>query len=153
MIPLDTGNLYRSGKKLMDLFRLPPESEIAYTDGCREIMIRWVNNEVKFTSKAILYYSMKYLPRDSADEDFIESQLVEFVPWHNVEGIYKVKGDTTLKTFDSEIIRKWLVDIIDPVIPYPFLHLSKWQIVYIDTGKPKSSRSKGGKRRFREEVD
>jgi Holliday junction resolvase RusA-like endonuclease len=153
MIPLDNGKLYRSGNAFMDLFRLPPESEIAYTDGCREIMIRWVNNEVKFTSKAILYYNPKYIARDSAYEDYIESQIVYFIPWNNIYSIYKVKGDKKLKTYDSISLNNCLSKIVDPVIKYPFFRLANWQLVFIDKGKPKSSRSKGGKRRFKEEID
>jgi hypothetical protein len=145
------GPLYHKGKDFLERLRLPHESEIAYTDGCREIMIKWENN-VKFTSKAILSYDRMYLPIRQRDDDWIETTLVEFCPWHNIEAIYKIKQDKLLNTYNSDFLKKCLLEIQDPEMRYPFLRVSPWQIVYIDVGKPKSSRSKGGKRRFREDV-
>jgi len=148
---MDIGPLYHPGKSLLDHLRLPHESEIAYTDGCRDHMIRWENN-VKFTSKAILYYDRMHIPIDHRDDDWIETTVVEFCPWHNVDAIYKIKTDKILKKYDSDFLKKELIIFHDPQMPYPFIHVSPWQIVFIDVGKPKSSRSKGGKRRFREDV-
>lgn len=75
----------------MEYLRLPPESEISYTDGCRSLMVEWLSG-VKFTSKAILHhYSQynKYLPKDYQYADWIDSELIEFCPWHNIDGIYR----------------------------------------------------------------
>ena len=148
----DIGPFYKTGKRLLEHLRLPYESEIAYTDGCREVMIRW-HDSVKFTSQAILYYDRMYLPKDPSDDDWIETTQVTFCPWHNVDAIYKIKTDKLLETFRYDFLRKNILNFQDPRIPYPFIHVSPWQIVYIDVGKPKSSRSKGGRRRFREDLN
>ena len=100
----DIGPLYHPGKSFLDRLRLPYESEIAYTDGCRDLMIRW-ENSVKFTSKSILHYDRMSLPIHRRDENWIETNIFEFCPWHNIESIYKIKSDKLLNTYSSKFLK------------------------------------------------
>ncbi len=143
--------LFHDGKELFDKFALSFESEITFTDYCKELIINHQNN-IRFTSKCLIFMYPKR-GFNNIYNDWIEVQMLEFFPWHNVLNFQNVKGNKVLEEFDQQAIADWLFGINDLSIKFPCIDVRKDHIALIFEGRPRSMRSKGGKRSFKEKVE
>lgn len=143
--------LFHKGTELFDRFSLSEESEITYTDFCTETIFPYLPN-IRFTAKSLIFsFPKEGFPNDH--HDWIEVDRLEFIPWRNVLSFRNVKGTKLIDQFDQTAVNNWLSEIIDPVIDFPYIDVRKGHIAFIVNGMPRSMRSAGGKRSFREKVE
>jgi Holliday junction resolvase RusA-like endonuclease len=144
-------SLFHSGKGLFDRFRVSIESEITFSDYCRELLFP-DRDHIIFTSKALI---ITY-PKDgfeSIQDDWLEVEHLEFYPWDNVLTLQNIRGDKVLEEFDKTQIMEWLSTICDPQIDYPYINVRKGNIAFIVAGNPRSVRSRGGRMALRRQVE
>lgn len=144
-------SLFHSGKELLDRFRISPESEITFADYCKDLLFVYRDN-IKFTSKALMFTYPKN-GFENIQDDWLEVESLELHPWQTVLMIQNVKGTTVIEEFRETEIREWLATINDPPLDYPYVTVRKGNIAFIVHGKPRSVRSNGGKKKFRQEVE
>ena len=138
--------IFNAGADLFDRFNLSLESEIIYSDNCRD-MIYVHQHGIKFTDKALLI-----MKPDHERDNWIECEFIEFCPWDNIIGFQNVRGTEILEEVSQPEICKWLSTIPTPRLRYPFLSARCGHIAYIVKGVPKSVRSKKGKIRLKQDV-
>jgi hypothetical protein len=138
--------MFHTGSELFERFNLSLESEIIYSDYCRN-MIFVYQHGIKFTDKAILILS----PANDHD-DWIEAESIDFNPWENIIGFQNVRGSDIIEEFSRPEIDNWLSTIHTSYLQYPFLYARRGKVAYIVEGIPKSARSKKGKERLKKEV-
>ena len=138
--------LFHDGHELFRKFKLSVESEITYTDGCKD-MIFLYKNGIKFTPKAflILRQTFEY-------DEWLGAGTIGFYSWDNVCNIQNVKGITVLEEFNRVDIAEWLAGLPSRDLKYPFLHVRTGDVAYIVEGAPMSVRSRKGKERLKEDV-
>lgn len=138
--------IFHTGADLFDRFNISVESEITYSDYCKD-MIFAHKHRIRFTDKALL---MLHPAREY--DDWIEAELIEFYPWDNVIGFQNVQGREILEEFSRSEIDEWLSTIPTPRLQYPFLNARHGNIAFIFQGVPKSSHSSKGKKWLKQEV-
>lgn len=143
--------LFHHGTELFDKFRLSLESEITFSDYCKDQMFAY-RDTIKFTSKSLIFFHPKAGWEKYGSDDWIETESLDFYPWHSVLNFQNIKGDKILQEFGETEINKWLPTINDPELDYPYINVRKGHIAFIVTGKPKSVRSRGGKLRLKKEI-
>lgn len=144
-------SLFHLGKELFDQYGLSLESEITFSDYCRNLIFGYRDN-IKFTSKSLIFFYPKDgLERYSLD-DWIENKNIDFYPWDSVLSFQNIKGDKILEEFGVTDINRWLATIQDPKIDYPYIYVEKGHIVFIVIGTPRSIRSRKGKLWLKKEV-
>ena len=144
-------NLFHDGKELFDKFALSIESEITFTDYCKDMIFPHQAN-IKFTSKSLIFTYPKDGFNDSCD-DWIEVEMLDFYPWHNVLNFQNIKGAEVLEEFDRQAIADWLSGIDDPSVTFPYIDVRMGHIAFVAEGRPRSMRSKRGKRSLKEKVE
>jgi Holliday junction resolvase RusA-like endonuclease len=144
-------NLFHEGKELFDKFELSIESEITFTDYCKDMIFIHQAN-IRFTSNSLIFTYPKNGFHNKHD-DWIEVEMLEFYPWHNVLNFQNVKGAEVLEEFDQQAIADWLAGISDPPITFPYIDVRTGHITFVADGRPRSMRSTGGKRSFKEKVE
>jgi Holliday junction resolvase RusA-like endonuclease len=82
-----------------------------------------------------------------------EVDRLEFYPWYNVLSFENVKGVEVVDEYDQTDIANWLSGIYDPPITFPYVNVREGHIAFIVDGKPRSMRSAGGKRSFKDKVE
>ena len=110
-------SLFHSGKELFDRFGLSVESEIIFADYCSALIFVYRDN-IRFTSKALLFVSPKEAYRDIQDE-WIAVDSLDFVPWQSVLSFENMKGSKITEHFDEVAIRDWLSGVNDPLLDFP----------------------------------
>ena len=138
--------LFHRGSELFDAFGVSLESEITYTDFCKELI--WLHRDgIRFARDALLITDLR-----QSDGDWAEAGELRFYPWDNVQGIRNVKGATILQEYECDQIREWVSSLAQSSVTYPYLGVTRGHIAFVLEGAPRSVRSKGGKARLREEV-
>ena len=144
-------SLFHDGKELFDKFGLSIESEITFTDYCSDLIFSY-QPHIRLTSKSLIFTYPKEGFHNSYD-DWIEIDRLEFHPWHNVLSFQNVSGSGLDAQYDQQAIANWLSGISDPPIRFPYVDVRIGHIAFIVDGGPRSIRSSGGKRSFREKVE
>jgi Holliday junction resolvase RusA-like endonuclease len=144
-------SLFHDGKELFDKFALSIESEITFTDYCSELIFPY-QHDIRFTSKSLIFTYPKEGFHNIHD-DWIELDSLEFHPWYNVLSFQNVKGVEVTHEYDQIAIANWLSGISDPPITFPYVDVRKGHIAFVVNGKPRSIRSEGGKRSFKDKVE
>jgi len=145
-------SLFHLGKELFNKFGLSLESEITFSDCCKNQIFVYRDN-IRFTSKSLIFFHPKYGSEKYISDDWIETESLDFYPWHSVLNFQNVKGTKILQEFGETEINKWLSTIKDPELNFPYINARREHIAFIVIGKPKSVRSQGGKRRLKKEVE
>lgn len=144
-------SLFHDGKELFDKFALSLESEITFTDYCSDLIFTR-QADIRFTSKSLIFtYPNEGF--ESSRDDWIAAGRLEFYPWYNVLSFQNVNGAEVVDRYDQTAIGDWLSGIHDPPITFPYVNVRKGHIAFVVDGKPRSMRSTGGKRSFREKVE
>lgn len=144
-------SLFHLGQELFNKFGLSLESEITFSDHCKDQIFPY-RDKIKFTSKSLIFFHPKYVWGEYGSDDWIETESLDFYPWHSVINFQNIKGEKVLKEFGEIDINKWLSTIKDPELDYPYINVRRGHIGLIIMGKPKSVRSKGGKLRFKKQI-
>jgi len=135
--------MFHAGIELFEKFRVSVESEIGFTDFCKDLLFPYKHG-IKFTSKALLFLD----PRRE-HHDWHPSSTIEFIPWDNVRSIENVRGSRVTKRTTAPVFKKWLSTLQDSVIEYPYIFAEPGSIAIILQGVPRSERSAGGKKRMK----
>lgn len=144
-------SLFHHGKELFDKFGFTIESEVTFSDYCRDLIFPH-QPSIRFTSKSLIFINPKEGFKDSAD-DWIELASLEFHPWQNILNFQNVEGTEIIAQYDEQTIAHWLLELNDPVIDFPYIDVRKGHIAFVVLGKPRSVRSKGGKISFTKKVE
>lgn len=145
-------SLFHFGKELFDKFSLSIESEITFSDYCKDQIFVYRDN-IKFTSKSLIFFRPKDGWEKYSSDDWIETESVDFYPWYSILNFQNIKGQKVLQEFDETEINKWLATVKDPNLDYPYINVQRGHIVFITVGRPKSVRSKKGKLRLKKDVE
>ncbi len=144
-------SLFHHGNELFDRFGLSVESEITFTDYCSNLICPY-RSIIRFTSKSLILASLKAGFHSSYD-DWIEVETLEFHPWQGILSFQNMKGAEIIEQYDQKAIGDWLSTVTDPPMSFPYVDVQKGHIAFIVQGMPRSIRSVGGKRSFREKVE
>ena len=143
--------LYHEGVELFQKLNLSIESEITYSDFCKDMLILY-RHGIRFTDKALLLL----YPPDGYDpnghDDWIDAESIDFIPWHNIHSIENVTGNTITEEYALADIESWLATIMSPRLSYPFLSARPGNIAYLVSGMPRSERNKRNKARLKLQV-
>jgi hypothetical protein len=142
-----SNHLYHLGNELFRKFDLSVESEITFADHCKDMIFTYKYG-IGFTSGAILF-----LEPSLGQDDWIESETIRFYSWENILSIQNISGIDVLAEFDQNQIRAWCSSLSVPEISYPYSNIREGNLAFIFQGQPRSVRSTGGKRKFREYVE
>lgn len=145
-------SLFHLGKELFDKFGLSLESEITFSNYCKDLIFVY-RDKIKFTSKSLIFINPKAGWEEYVSDDWIETGSLDFYPWHSILNFQNIKGNKILQEFGETEINKWLSTINDPELDYPYINVRRGHIAFIVIGRPKSVRSKGGKLRLKKEVE
>jgi Holliday junction resolvase RusA-like endonuclease len=144
-------SLFHDGRELFDKFALSHESRIVFTDYCSNSIFPY-QEDIRFTSKSLIFT----YPKEGFCgyySDWFEVDRLEFYPWYNILSFENVKGVEVVDEYDQTDIATWLSEISDPPITFPYVNVREGHIAFIVDGKPRSMRSAGGKRSFKEKVE
>lgn len=144
-------SLFKLGEEIFEKFGLSAESEITFSDYCRDNIYLY-KDRIKFTSKSLLIFHPTYGTSEYASDDWIDCESIEFHPWSTVIGFQNIKGTRVLREYDKKDIDTFLATIKDYGISYPFVHVRKGNMAYVNLGMPKSFRSAGWRKRIRADV-
>ena len=137
---------YHEGVELFQKLKLSIESEITYSDFCKDMLFLHKDG-IKFTDKALLL-----LYPSNEHDDWIEAESIDFLPWYNIHSIENVTGNTITEEYTLADIESWLATIMSPRLPYPFLSARPGNIAYLVSGMPRSERNKRNKARLKQQV-
>ncbi|MCK4827465.1 RusA family crossover junction endodeoxyribonuclease, partial [bacterium] len=144
-------SLFHFGKELFDTFGLSLESEITFSDCCKDQIFVY-RDKIKFTSMSLIFFHPKDGWEKYSSDDWIETESLDFYPWHSVLNFQNIKGEKILQEFGHIEINKWLSTKKDPELDYPYIDVRRGHIGFIVIGRPKSVRSRGGRLRLKKEV-
>lgn len=144
-------SLFKLGEEIFKNFGLSVESEITFSDYCRDNIYLY-KDRIKFTSKALLFFHPIYGIGEHASDDWVDCESIGFYPWGSVISLQNIKGVKVLKEYDKKDIDTWLATIKDYEISYPFVQVRKGSMAYANLGMPKSIRSAGWKKRIKKDV-
>jgi len=144
-------SLFRLGEEIFKKFGLSAESEMTFSDYCRGNIYLY-KDRIKFTSKSLLFFHPMYGTSEHASDDWIDCESIEFYPWSSVIGFQNIEGMKVLKEYNKKDITAWLATIEDYEISYPFVDVRRGNMAYVNLGMPKSTRSRGWKKRITEDV-
>jgi hypothetical protein len=137
---------YHEGVELFQKLKLSIESEITYSDFCKDMLLLHKDG-IKFTDKALLL-----LYPSNEHDDWIEAESIDFLPWYNIYSIENITGNTTTEEYTPADIESWLATIMSPRLPYPFLSARPGNIAYLVSGMPRSERNKRNKAKLKQQV-
>ena len=137
---------YPEGVELFQKLKLSIESEITYSDFCKDMLFLYKDG-IKFTDKALL---LLYPPNEH--DDWIEAESIDFLPWYNIHNIENITGNTMTEELTLADIESWLTTIMSPRLSYPFLSARPGNISYLVSGMPRSVRNKRNKARLKQQV-
>jgi hypothetical protein len=136
--------LFHPGTHLFSRFGFDVESEIVFADYCKD-MIFMYRDGIRFTSHALLIVQPTH-----HQDDWIETESIQFYAWHNILAFQNVRGSTVLAEFDHSQIDPWLSSLPSLDHTLPFFHIREGNLTFFFAGVPRSVRSEGGRRRLRQ---
>jgi len=143
-------NLYHNGREMMEQLGLTFESEVLFSDYCKDTIFVGRPERIKFTKDLLLFCdSDVYSGHDYEPDDWLEWERIEICHWQNILGIDIVKGSKTKRTIKKEELDAWLDQKKVPKISFPFFNIRRGNITVIIEGRPYSERSTTGKKKIK----
>ena len=143
-------NLYHNGRKMMEQLGLTFESEVLFSDYCKDTIFVGHPERIKFTKDLLLFCdSDNYYGLDYESDDWLEWDRIEICHWQNILEIDVVKGSNTERTIKKEELKAWLDQQKVPKITFPFFNIRRGNITVIIEGRPHSERSTKGKEKIK----
>jgi hypothetical protein len=143
-------NLYHNGLEMMEQLGLTFESEVLFSDYCKDTIFVGHPERIKFTKDLLLFCdSDNYYGRDYEIDDWLEWDRIKICQWQNILEIDVVDGSNTKRTINKKELDSGLNHQEGPKISFPFFNIRKGNITVIIEGRPHSERSTKGKEKIK----
>ena len=129
----------------MEQLGLTFESEVLFSDYCKDAIFVGRPERIKFTKELLLFCDNDiYHGHEYESDDWLEWERIEICHWQNILEIDVVKGSKTKRIIKKDELDAWIDNQEVPKITFPFWNISRGNITVIIDGRPHSERSKRG---------